>query len=375
MSSVLPDLPKTMRAILQPEKKSHELVMSTTQPVPTPAHPEDVLVKVHATSPCLGELDWALWAPDIIGDDKVPIPGQDIAGTVVHPPSSGSGGDSGRQFRAGDAVYCRIPGNRPGGAAEYALARASELALKPPTLSWADAAATPLSALTAYQALFVHGTLRAAALPTAAAASGAEEEDEELVRERERARALNAGQTVLITAAAGSVGGWAVQLARLAGAGAVIAVCGPASAARARELGATETADYTAPGGLAAWVAADPEGREADLVVDCAGGDTLAACWYAVSPDGALISICGPPHGVRPSDLFGEGKRDKVRALLFIVESRGDNLEVISRLLELGKCRPVIDSVMRLEDFKEAWDKVEGRHAKGKVVLMVDEGV
>jgi NADPH:quinone reductase-like Zn-dependent oxidoreductase len=362
MSSALSNLPKVMRAVLQPDTTSHKLIMATTQPVPTPKHPEDVLVKVHATSPCLGELDWALWAPDFIGDDKTPIPGQDVTGTVVQS-NSGS-------FHPGDAVYCRITANRPGGAAEYTLARATELALKPRTLSWADAAATPLSALTAYQALFEQGTLSTDGLPGAGGST--EDNEEKKKKKRDAARARNAAQRILITAAAGSVGGWAVQLARLAGAGSIVAVCGSDnSAAAARALGATEIVDYTASGGVSAWAAASPAAREVDLVVDCAGGETLAGCWGAVRAGGTLVSICQSPDEVRPADVGAE-KREGVRTLWFVVESRGRDLDIISRLLELGGCRPLVDSVVGFDDFERAWDKVEGRHAKGKVVVLVD---
>ena len=149
-------LPATMKTVLQPDKHSHKLILSSQQPVPTPSHPQDVLVKVHATCPCKGELDWALWAPEFIGD-KIPIPGQDLAGTVISAPE-----DSG--FKPGDGVYARIEANRPGAAAEYVLARVSELAIRPKNLTWAETAASPISALTAYQGLFTRGGLDPEAL-------------------------------------------------------------------------------------------------------------------------------------------------------------------------------------------------------------------
>ncbi|KAF5658381.1 hypothetical protein FDENT_14081, partial [Fusarium denticulatum] len=145
-----------MKAILQPDKHSHKLILSSEQPVPMPTHPQDVLVKVHATCPCKGELDWALWAPEFIGD-KVPIPGQDLAGTVVSAPDNSG-------FQPGDEVYARVEANRPGAGAEYVLARVSELAIRPKNLTRAETAASPISALTAYQGLFTRGGLDPKAL-------------------------------------------------------------------------------------------------------------------------------------------------------------------------------------------------------------------
>lgn len=332
---------KTMKAIIQPDKTSHKLVL-TEQPIPTPSHPEDVLVRVHATSPCLGELDWALWAPDFIGN-KLAVPGQDMAGTVVSAPENS-------KFKPGDEVYCRITANRPGGAAEYTIAHTTELALKPKNQSWAEAAATPLSALTAYQALFVQGNLEATAL----------EGDSE-------AKQRNGTKRVLITAAAGSVGGWAVQFAKLAGAGAIIAVNGTKNVEFVRELGATEVVDYTKRN-VAEWAREDPETREVDLVVDCIGGSTLTHCWSAIKEGGSFVSICGQPGDNKPE---GVGK-ENVHALWFVVESLGDNLEIITKLIEDGKAKPIIDSVVEFQDFEQAWEKVESKHSRGKVVVKIE---
>jgi len=335
------DLPTTMKAVLQPDKNSHNLVM-TEQSLPVRTHPEDVLVKVHATAPCKGELDWALWAPDFIGDDKVPIPGQDLAGTVVSAPD-----DSG--LKAGDEVYARIEANRPGAAAEYVLAHVSELALLPKNISWTETAAIPISALTAYQSLFTQGSLDPLAL-----------------NGDEAARAKNAKQRVLITAAAGSVGSYAVQLARLAGAAAVVANVGPKNHQFVRELGATETTDYTKKT-LGDWVAEDRASREVDLIFDCIGGSTLAQSWYTVKDKGSIISVCGVPEDSRPADT----KSKDVRSLWFVITPLGKDLSVITKLVEAGKIKPNVDSVLDFADFAEAWDKVESGRARGKVVLKV----
>lgn len=331
-------LPTTMKAILQPDKHSHNLIL-TDQPLPTLSHPQDVLVKVHATSPCKGELDWALWAPDFIGD-KTPIPGQDLAGTVVSAPQNS-------RFQAGDQVYARIEANRPGAAAEYVLARERELSIRPMNLSWAETAACPISALTAYQALFGKGTLMAVAL----------EGDEE-------ARKKNAEVRVLINGASGGVGSWAVQLARIAGVKTVTAVAGTGNIDFVKGLGATDTIDYKEQS-IERWVDGQTS-RQFDLVIDCIGGSSLAQTWHAVREGGTLISVCGPPEQSRPKDV----KKD-VHNTFFVIDPFGRDLDLITKLVEAGKVKPNIDSVVSMNDYSGAWEKVENGKARGKIVVMI----
>ncbi|RYC97026.1 hypothetical protein BFJ63_vAg191 [Fusarium oxysporum f. sp. narcissi] len=333
-------LPATMKAILQPDKHSHKLILSSQQPVPTPTHPQDVLVKVHATCPCKGELDWALWAPEFIGD-KVPIPGQDLAGTVVSAPENSG-------FKPGDEVYARIEANRPGAGAEYVLARVSELAIKPKNLTWAETAASPISALTAYQGLFTRGGLNPEAL-----------------RGDEAAREKNSKIRVLINGAAGGVGSWAVQLARIAGVKTITAVVGTQNIDFVRQLGATESIDYKKQS-IREWVAQDPASRQFDLVFDCIGMPSLAQTWYAVREGGTLVSVCAVPEQNRPEDV-----KKEANTVFFVIDPVGKDLDHITKLLEAGDIKPHIDSVVDLDDFEEAWEKVESGRTKGKVVVMV----
>ncbi|KAG6982903.1 putative zinc-binding oxidoreductase [Fusarium oxysporum f. sp. conglutinans] len=285
-----------MKAILQPDKHSHKLILSSQQPVPTPTHPQDVLVKVHATCPCKGELDWALWAPEFIGD-KIPIPGQDLAGTVVSAPENSG-------FKPDDEVYARIEANRPGAAAEYVLARVSELAIRPKNLTWAETAASPISALTAYQGLFTRGGL-----------------DPEALRGDEAAREKNSKVRVLINGAAGGVGSWAVQLARIAGVKTITAVVGTQNIDFVRQL---------------------------------------------VREGGTLVSVCAVPEQNRPEDV-----KKEANTVFFVIDPVGKDLDHITKLLEAGDIKPHIDSVVGLDEFEEAWEKVESGRTKGKVVVMV----
>lgn len=334
-------LPKTMRQLLQPSIHSPHLIL-TTAPVPVPTAPSDVLVRVHTCSPCAGELLWAAAFPDSVPASKEMVPCQDLAGTVVAaPPAS--------PFRPGDRVFCRVSAGRAGTAREYALAKVEELALIPEGLGWVEAAATPLSALTAWQALFAEGALEVGGLQGDGGARG-----------------RNGRKRVLVTGAAGGVGSWVVQLASLAGAGAVVAVCGKGKGDAVRKLGATEVVDYTKTS-IEEWAAADPGKREVDLVIDVVGGKTLAGCWRAVCEGGAIISVNTPPDMVKPADL--EKKVEK--SAFFIVEPLGSNLAQVGELIQAGKVGPVVDSVWEFDEYEKAFEKLEGGHAQGKIVIRV----
>lgn len=376
-------LPQEIKSLLQPSPLSTSLILTTT-PLPQPVHASDHLIKVHTTCPCAGELLWARDYPGLLPADKVPVPSQDLCGQVITaPPNS--------RFQPGEEVYARvstfpsvlassqprspkktltspqlrrprntlthphqIPATRPGAAREYTLARESELSLKPRSLNFIEAAAVPLSALTAWQALFVHGTLDAGALKG----------DDEGARERNR------GIRVLVTAATGGVGSWVVQLAAAAGAGAVVALCGRGKGALAGELGAGEVVDYTEMS-LRGWVEKDQVGRECDLVVDCIGGDTLAQCWDVVRDGGTFLSIVGDPNSGKPKE--GKHAEKKLaKATWFLVEPLGRNLDDVSGLIDAGKVRPLVDSVWEFEEYEKAFSKIEEGHARGKVVIKID---
>ncbi|KAB5536465.1 hypothetical protein GE09DRAFT_328586 [Coniochaeta sp. 2T2.1] len=346
MASLPRSLPKTMRQLLQPSIHSPNLIL-TTAPVPTPSSPDDVLVRVAACAPCAGELLWAANFPGTIPTSKEMVPCQDLAGTVVTSPVP--------KFQPGDRVFCRLDAARAGSAREYAVAKVSELAKVPEGLGWVDAAATPLSSLTAWQAVFVHGSLEVGGL-----------KGDETARER------NGKKRVLITGAAGGVGGWAVQLASLAGAGGVVAVCGKGKEEKVRKLGATEVVDYTATS-IEEWVAVDPGKREVDLVVDVVGGKSLAGCWAAVKEGGVILSVNTPPDMVKPAGL--EGKKKVEKSEFFIVEPLGSNLAEVAELVKGGKVRPVVDSVWPFDQFEKAFERLESGHGNGKIIIKVAEDV
>ncbi|KAK4212018.1 Reticulon-4-interacting protein 1, mitochondrial [Rhypophila decipiens] len=346
MSTPAFSLPSQMKSLLQPSRTSTSLIL-TNSPVPKPTHPDDVLVRVAAASPCAGELLWAINFPASVPTEKEMVPCQDLAGTVVTSPSNSG-------FVPGDRVYCRIDAARAGTAREYALARVSELAEIPKNLGWVEAAATPLSALTAWQALFVQGGLDARGV----------KQGEKEARER------NGKIRVLVTGAAGGVGSWVVQFAKLAGAKGVVAVCGGDKESAARELGATEVVNYQKQS-IEQWVGEKPEEREVDLVIDMIGGASLKGCWYAVKKGGVLVSVNTPPDMVKPEGL----EKEVAKSLFFIVEPSGRNLAEIGELIEAGKVRPVVDSVWEFEEFEKAFERLESGHAKGKIIIKVSDEV
>ena len=335
-------LPTTMKVVHQPDPNSTKLVLEDG-PLPTPSHPEDCLVKVYTASPCAGELHWEVNFPSVFAPGRERVPCTEAAGVIVQAPPS-------PDFNVGDEVYFRLDPSMTGNLRQYTLARLSNLAHKPKSVGWVDAGATPLSALTAWQGVFQHGLL-----------------DSSAIFGDVEARKKNENIKVLITGAAGVVGGWAVQFAAKAGAGQVIALAGGSSANYVRRLGATTVVDYKTQS-LGDWVAGNPE-RQVDAVFDCVGGTTLTECWHVVKEHGVLLSVSSDPLSAKPDAV----NKTLSTAKWFLVEPKGSQLEVISRLLGDGSCVTKVDSVVELGEFQEAFDKVEQNRAKGKVVIKVCE--
>ncbi len=165
------------------------------------------------------------------------------------------------------------------------------------------------------------------------------------------------------------MGGFAVQLAALAGAGAVVAVCGGAKAAAVRALGATDVVDYRSTS-IGAWAAADAAARECDLVVDCVGGETAAACWLAVRAGGVLLSISADPNAARPAGY----DKGVAKSAWYLVEPLGSNLGEITALVDVGKLRPAVDSVFEFDEYASAFERAESGTTRGKVVIKVGGG-
>lgn len=289
-------------------------------PQPHPGSGE-VLVRVYAAGIIANELKWDVTYQTTEGIPRaLPIPGRDLSGVVeeVGPEVTG--------FVKGSEVYGMLGYGRDGAEADYTLALPSELAPKPMTLDPVQAAAVPLSALTAWQALFDHAH-------------------------------LGAGQTVLIHGGAGGVGVFAVQLARWAGAQ-VIATASAHNREFLLELGAKEIIDYTN-------IRFEEVVHDVDLVFDTVGGETLQRSWQVIKPGGTLVSIVSPPPP------FTERKEQDVRFAYFIVEPNRDELIQIGELIDTGQLRPIIDRVFPLAQARQAYEQAIKGHTRGKIVLRV----
>lgn len=325
---------KNIKTLLH-KKTDHSLSLQD-HPAPSTTYEGNdkfLLLEVNATALTSGELLW----PEV-NELAYPIPGMDVAGTILTTPASS-------RFKTGDRVYGYTAVVRPGAAREQQIALESELALMPEALSWDEAATMPLSALTAWQVLFDHAGLRLQSQQTGSPDS--------------RTR-------VLVTAASGSVGVWAVQLAHLAGAY-VVATCGPKNVDLVKSLGADEVLDYTKTS-LSTWAAED-SGRAFDVVIDCKGGAILTEAWKCVKSKGFFNSVAEPPEDLKPAT----GVAPDVRSKWFIVEPNGGQLAEISKLVEEGKCKAVVDSSWGLGEWQKALERLNSGHARGKVVLRVKQ--
>ena len=285
--------------------------------------PGEVLVRVYATGVIATELEWDETYETTAGDPRaLPIPGRDLSGVVEEV------GPGVTTLVKGSEVYAMIGYGRDGAEAEFTLALPDELVPKPRTLDFVQAAAVPLTALTAWQAFFEHAS-------------------------------LVAGQTVLIHGAAGGVGVFAVQLAHWAGAQ-VIATASARNRDFLHELGANEVIDYTT-------TRFEDVVQEVDLVFDTVGGDTLQRSWQVIKPGGVLVSIVSPQP---PADV---AKGHDARFAWFIVEPNREELIQIGTLIDAGHLRPIIDTVFPLAQARQAYEQGARGHTRGKIVLRVGD--
>lgn len=256
-----------------------------------------------------------------IKDQSPLIIGWDIAGIVT------GTGPGVTRFKAGDEVFGMV--NFPGHGqayAEFAAAPESHLALKPANISFEQAAASTLAALTAWQAFTKQGK-------------------------------LEKGQKVLIHAAAGGVGHFAVQLARYLGA----YVVGTSSAANRDfviTLGADAHIDYTRQD-LKDVI------QDADFVLDTIGGDNIDRSLDVVKPGGTLISI---PSGLN-EHVTEKAKAKGVNGFFFLVSSNGEDMEQVARLLEEGIIRPYVSRIYEFDEMKAAHEHQETGRVRGKLVV------
>jgi NADPH:quinone reductase-like Zn-dependent oxidoreductase len=289
-----------MKAVTVRDERAGAAGMQVTDEPEPRAAENDVVVRVHAAGYTRTELGWPGTWVDRAGRDRTPsIPGHELSGVVVELGYGTTG------LTVGQRVFGLADWRRNGSLAEYVAIEARNLAPLPADVSHTVAAAIPISGLTAWQGLFVHGSLRA-------------------------------GQTVLVHGAAGSVGSFVVQLARAAGA----YVVGTGRAAHrdvAHEIGVDRFVDLDHD---------DLEGvGEVDLVFDVIGGDVRNRSTDLVRAGGTLVTIADPPTR-QPADG---------RAVFFVVEADRDQLTELVRRVRRDEIRPLIGDVRDLSEAPAAF--------------------
>jgi NADPH2:quinone reductase len=308
-----------------------------TLPCPRPGIGQ-VLVRVRATSVNPIDVKIRAGAVPLAGEFPAILHG-DMAGEVVLV------GEGVSDFKAGDAVYGMIGGvqGMPGALAEYAVVDARLIAIKPRSLTFPEAAALPVAALTALEAVCQRAP-----------------------------QAL--GAHALIHAGTGGVGHIALQLARSAGMHVTTTVSGPEKAAIARKLGADEVVNYREEP-VADYVARITGGRGFDLVIDTVGGDNLAASFAAARMGGNVICIAARgSHDL--SLMHGRGLSLHVVFKLMPLltgahrERVGEDLATLAALADSGKFRPLLDEkIFPINRIAQAHERVESGKAIGKVVV------
>lgn len=327
-------IPQTMRAVAQSRYGRPDEVLQIEQvPVPAP-HDRQVLVRVHTASVHVGDLVFIQGEPVIarlaigLRRPSISIPGTDVAGTVV------AVGDDVTTLAIGDQVF----GWCDGAFAEYACADEDHFVPTPAAISLAHAAAVGVSASTALQ----------------------------LLRGR-----VERGQRVLINGASGGLGSFAVQIAVAMGAE-VTGVCGPSNVETVRSLGASHVIDYTRDDFTRS-------GERYDFILDNVANHSLAAVRRALTSDGVLQSNNGTSGGrwfgtmgtvIQTAVVSKFTRRQAGPSIKF---SNRDDLLALRQMIEDGSVTPLIDRSYALTDAARAVSHVGGGHARGTVLIRVDD--
>lgn len=323
-----------MKAIVYEGFGSPDILRCQDIEKPLPGENE-VLIKVRAAS--INPLDWKLMkgGPFLfrillgLGKPKIRRPGVDVAGEVE------AIGRNIAEFKPGDEVF----GTCVGAFAEYATSAStfglkSALVKKPENVTFEQAASAPVAALTALQGL------------------------------RDKGR-VQAGQKVLINGAAGGVGTFAVQMAKLFGAH-VTGVCSTGNVEMVRSIGADGVIDYTQNDFT-------QSGDRYDVFLDCVGNHSLSACRRVLNPKGRLVLIGAPDRAAaivtRTIGALVWSRFGTKKMVFFIARINKKDLTTVGEFMAAGKVRPVIDKRYRLSEVSEAFQYVEKGHLRGKVVI------
>jgi NADPH:quinone reductase-like Zn-dependent oxidoreductase len=278
------------------------------------AKADEVLIRIHASA--VNPADWK-FRNGLFGKDA-PLPltlGFDFSGVIEVL------GKGVTRWKTGDEVY----GYGLGAYAEYIAAKESLVAAKPKTVDHLHAAAIASASLAAWKALFEVGELRP-------------------------------GQKVLIHGATGGVGGFAVQLAHAKGVH-VIGTASKRNQSYLKELGADEAIDYES-------VRFEDVVRDVDMVFDTQGGETQARSWKTLKRGGILVSIAQPP-------AQAEAEKHGVRATFMLNEMNAESLNAITKLVDSGKLKAVVDTILPLSEARRAQELIQTGHTRGKIALKV----
>ena len=296
-----------------------EVLKYEDAPEPKPGK-DEVLIKVYAAG--VNPVDWKVregYLKQAINYPLPLIPGWDVAGVVE---SIGAGVT---RFKKGDEIFGKPDLTRNGAYAEYIVVIESDLVLKPKTLDFVQAASVPVAALIAWQSLF-------------------------------DVAKLESGQKILIHAAAGGVGSFAVQFAKWKGAY-LIDTASKNNLEWLKSIGADETIDYNA-------VKFEDVVRDVDVVLDTIGGETQNRSWKVLKKDGILVSTVGQPSE-KEAEKYG------VRCGVGNAVSNPEQLTQIANLIDSGKINPVVETILPLSEARHAQEISQSGHMRGKIVLKV----
>ncbi len=322
-----------MKAIVYLKYGSPDVIQFKDVEKPTPKD-DEVLIRIQAAS--VNAYDWHFLTADIflirlmgggLLKPKYTRLGADVAGWVE------TVGKNVKQFQPGDKVFGMVKGS----FAEYTTAPESSVALMPINSSFDEAAAIPMAAITALQGLRDEGHIKA-------------------------------GQKVLINGASGGVGTFAVQIAKSFGAE-VTAVCSPRNLEQARSIGADHVIDYTKEDFT-------KKGQRYDLVFAANGYHTLSAYKRTLTPQGIYVMAGGTTAQIFQSMLLGSIMSESGGRKMGGVSATGsqNDLDILKGLFESGKIKSVIDRRYPLHDAAEALRYLGEGHARGKIVITMDNG-
>ena len=281
----------------------------------------DVLVKIHAAA--VNPIDCKVREGVFAGMFQHQLPltlGWDFSGEIVEL------GSQVKNWKLGDAVYALSDVARDGTYAEYIAVAANDIAHKPSSASWTQAAAVPLVTLTAWQALY------------------------DIAK-------LQGEQKVLIHAGAGGVGIAAIQLAKLRGAY-VYTTASARNGDFLRELGADVVIDYNQEDFSTT--------RDLDVVFDTMGGEVQKLSWQTLKKGGCMVSVVSPPDAE-------QADKHSASAEFCFVQRSADQLNAIASLIDENKLKIEIDSVYHLDEVVGAHEKSEAGHTRGKIIIQIVE--